>query len=113
MCALHTLSKMTHRTFSFRSKPIIRRPLKSLSAAVILDFECTHRLHLCQVTFATVAEEVARIDDYIRLTLYGKKNGSFLAQPSFSLQEPDNDRILMTVPCVYVFMCLASRWHHS
>eukprot|EP00041_Stephanoeca_diplocostata_P037277 m.1401029 g.1401029 ORF g.1401029 m.1401029 type:complete len:461 (+) comp25007_c0_seq12:114-1496(+) len=50
-----------------------------------------------KVAFATTASEVARIDDYIALTLYGKKNGSYLAQPSFSLQEPDNDRILMTV----------------
>ncbi len=37
------------------------------------------------------------IDDYIELTLMGKKNGTFMAQPSFSLQQPD-DRILMTVP---------------
>jgi len=44
------------------------------------------------------AHEVSRVDDYIRLTLYGSKpNASYLAQPHFQLQEASTDRILMTV----------------
>ncbi|KAJ9441383.1 hypothetical protein DIPPA_56176 [Diplonema papillatum] len=50
-----------------------------------------------KVTHAPTQSEVTRIDDYIKLTLYGTKNGTFLAHPHFSLQDPETDRILMTV----------------
>jgi hypothetical protein len=49
-------------------------------------------------------DEVTRIDDYIRYTLYGPKPKGpqgkpypWLADPHFQLQEAANDRILMTV----------------
>eukprot|EP00873_Tetraselmis_striata_P027364 jgi/Tetstr1/447628/TSEL_034988.t1 len=49
-----------------------------------------------KVNFAPVQAEVARVDEYIRWTLYGTKPG--VAQPPLlSLQDPDTDGIRMTM----------------
>ena len=47
--------------------------------------------------YAPMAEELAKLDEYVQSTLFGQKSGEGLAEPHFSLQNLETFRIRMTV----------------